>query len=144
MALEYKLKTLDGLSEEVKALYREAGNTFVLDVSGMSDGDDLAGLKSKVDQLISEKKEAEKKAREAQAQAAEEAEKLARTNGDIEALEKSWQEKLKAKEDELADVNKSVMNMTVNSEAEKLAGSIAVKGSAFDIGSSGGSGWRSR
>ena len=45
MTLKYKLENLDGLDEAVKALYKQDGDSFVLDVDGVEGKDDVQALK---------------------------------------------------------------------------------------------------
>ncbi len=75
MGLKYQLDTLDGLDDSVKSLYTEKEGKFVLGIEGLPQPEDVSGLKAKVDELLGEKKAAEKKAREA-----EEAARLERKN----------------------------------------------------------------
>lgn len=94
----------------------------------------VAPLKAKNDELLSETKAAKAKARE-EADAAKLAiEEAARKSGDVAALEKSWSDKLAAREaaltaerDALGNV---VRDLTVNSTATQLAAKLAVPGSA--------------
>lgn len=93
-----------------------------------------SGLKSKVDELLGEKKSAAQKARDAEAEAARVAEEAAKKAGDVKALEESWQAKL-TKADEtssatIAGLQKTVEALTVGREAATLASELAVQGSA--------------
>lgn len=97
--LKYKLDSLEGIEEGQQGLYRQEGDAFVLEIDGLDPekGADISGLKSKVEELLSEKKASETKAKEAEAaqkaaQAAVEDER-ARKAGDIESLESSWQKR---------------------------------------------------
>ena len=134
MSLKYKIDSLEGLDETTSALYEKDGDGFKLKVDGIPQGEDVSGLKAKVDELLAEKKAAAQKAKEAEEAAKKAAEEAARKNGDVEALEKSWQEKLTKRESELQAqldaLNGSVTTMTVDNVAVKLANEIAVQGSA--------------
>ena len=66
MGLKYQLDTLDGLDDSVKSLYTEKEGKFVLGIEGLPQPEEESGLKAKVDELLGEKKLAEKKAREAE------------------------------------------------------------------------------
>lgn len=131
MVLKYQLDKLDGLADDVKALYTEKDGKFVLAIDGLPD---VAGLKSKVDELLAEKKAEKKRADEAAEAARLAAEEAARKGGDVAAIEKSWQEKLAKREKELTDQNAAlsgnINSMLVDSVAAKLASEIAVQGSA--------------
>ncbi len=89
------------------------------------------GLKAKLDEVLSEKKAAADKAKEAEQAAAEEA---ARKKGDIEALEASWQKKmtdaLAEKDAEIGTLRGSVDGLTIGRAASAMASEIAVQGSA--------------
>jgi len=84
-------------------------------------------LRSKNQELLGEKKKSQEKAQEA-------AEEAARKSGDIEALEKSWREKLEARERELREEmgqrDQWVSDLTVGQAATSIAADIAVQGSA--------------
>lgn len=134
--LKFKLdKTaFEKLEESQQALYKQSGEMYVLDVDGIDNTDDVAALKTQNEKLLAEKKEAAKKAKDAEDAAARAAEEAARKAGDIEALEKSWQEKLEKREGELAGqietLNGSINTMLVDNVATKLANEMAVPGSA--------------
>lgn len=99
------------------------------DMTGQRDA-----LKAKNDELLTEKKTAQQKAREAEAAAKKKADDAARSNGDIEALEKSWSdkfEKLKTDMQATIDDKSSKLNgMLVDSVAQQVASDIAQKGSS--------------
>lgn len=78
--MKYKLDSLEGLSDEMKALYEEKDGAFYLKVEGLpqQDNSELDGLKNKVNQLLNEKKTAQEKQREAEEKAQREAEEAAR------------------------------------------------------------------
>ena len=94
----------------------------------------IEALKSKNDELLTETKAAKAAKREAEEKAKAETEELARKSGNIEALEKSWQEKLaKAQADAQRTIDAlqgSITTMTVDNVAVRLANEIAVPGSA--------------
>lgn len=94
----------------------------------------LESLKAKNEELLTETKEAKKARREAEAKAAAEAEELARKGGDVAALEASWKAKLEKREAELQKLvdglQGSITTMTVDNVAARIAGEIAVPGSA--------------
>lgn len=134
MALKFQVDSLDGLDEGVATLYEKKGDKFQLKVEGIPQGEDVAGLKAKVEELLAEKKEAARKAKEAEEAAKAAAEEAARKNGDVAALEKSWQEKLAKREQELLQqvegLSGNINAMLVDNVAVKLASELAVPGSA--------------
>ena len=122
-------------------MYKEDGDEYVLNVSGMTKLEDDSGLKEKMEALLNEKKELATRQKEAIATAVEAALKKAQKDGDVEAITKSWETKYNAQADkhktELAEkdltiigLNGNVVEMTSGSEATKLAASIAINGSA--------------
>lgn len=133
--LKFQLDTLEGVEESLQALYEQKGDKYQLKVDGAPSGnEDVAGLKRKVDELLQEKKDAAKRAKEAEEAASRAAEEAARKSGDVAALEKSWQEKLAKREAELLasqeSLNAQVRNLTVGRAAADLAAELAVQGSA--------------
>ena len=65
---KYQLDSLDGLDEGARAFYEEKDGKFQLKVEGIPQGEDVSGLKAKIDELLSEKKtEAEKQRKIARA-----------------------------------------------------------------------------
>ena len=95
---------------------------------------ETSGLKSKLDELLSEAKTAKQKAKEEAKAREEAAAEAARKAGDVEALEKSWQEKLAKtaaeKDEQLQSLQKTVETLTVGAAAKDLAAELAVQGSA--------------
>lgn len=94
----------------------------------------IEALKAKNEELLGEKKEAQKRAKaEAEAREAAAAEAAAKS-GDVEALSKSWQDKLAKREAELAEAIKArdakLHDLTVGATAQSIASEIAVQGSA--------------
>lgn len=108
------------LDEEVKAKIAEQFESKL--------NEEVGGLKTKVDELLKEKKAFQSKAEqeaEARRLAAEEA---AKKSGDVESLEKSWNEKFQTKEQEfnslLSEKENVIRNLTVNSTATQLAAEL--------------------
>lgn len=136
--LKFQLDTLEGVDEAVRALYTEKDGKFVLGIEGLPQQEDVSGLKAKVDELLGEKKAAEKKAREAEEAARLEREELARKSGNVEELERSWTEKFSRREAELtgtleqerATLSGQIRDLTVGRTATDIASALAVQGSA--------------
>ena len=136
--LKFKLDTLEGVDEAVRALYTEKDGKFVLGIEGLPQQEDVSGLKAKVDELLGEKKAAEKKAREAEEAARLEREELARKSGNVEELEKSWSEKFNRREAELngmleqerGTLSTQIRDLTVGRTATDIATTLAIPGSA--------------
>lgn len=94
----------------------------------------IDALKAKNDELIAEKREAQRKAKEREEAAAQAAAEAAAKTGDVEALNKSWETKLANREAEFAQALKArdsqLMDLTVGATAQRLASDLAVPGSA--------------
>jgi osmotically-inducible protein OsmY len=136
--LKFQLDTLEGVDEAVRALYTEKDGKFVLGIEGLPQQEDVSGLKAKVDELLGEKKAAEKKAREAEDAARLEREEAARKSGNVEELERSWTEKFIRREAELngmleqerGTLSGQIRDLTVGRTATDIASALAVQGSA--------------
>lgn len=138
MGLKYQLDTLDGLDDSVKSLYTEKEGRFVLGIEGLPQPEDVSGLKAKVDELLGEKKAAEKARKDAEEQARLEREEAARKSGNVEELEKSWSEKYNRREAELngmleqerGTLSTQIRDLTVGRTATDIASALAIPGSA--------------
>ena len=132
--LKFQLDSLDGVDESVRALYTEKDGKFVLGIEGLPQQEDVSGLKAKVDELLGEKKAAEKKAREAEETARLEREELARKSGNVEELERSWSEKYNRREAELngtleqerGTLSAQIRDLTVGRTATDIASALAL------------------
>lgn len=132
--LKYQVDSLEGLDEAVHSFYEEKDGKYQLKVDGVPQGEDVTGLKKKIDDLLGESKAAKQKAREAEEAAQRTADEAARKNGDVEALEKSWNEKYTKREQELSTERDSyaeqIKQLTVGRAATDLAAEMAIPGSA--------------
>lgn len=122
--LKLILDNLEGLDDAQKALYKldEKSGKYHLDVDP-ADIPDVNGLKTKVQELLDEKKEEQRKAREA-------AEKAAKASGDIAALEQSWQTRLDTETGALKTESQKkdamLARLTVGRAATEIAAELAV------------------
>ena len=138
MGLKYLLDTLDGLDDSVKSLYTEKEGKFVLGIEGLPQPEDVSGLKSKVQELLDEKKAADKARKDAEDQARLEREENARKSGNVEELERSWSEKYNRREAELngtleqerTTLSTQIRDLTVGRTATDIASALAIPGSA--------------
>ncbi|WP_288074389.1 hypothetical protein [Pseudomonas sp.] len=138
MGLKYQLDTLEGVDDAVRALYTEKDGKFVLGVEGLPQPEDVSGLKSKVQELLDEKKAADKARKDAEDQARLEREESARKSGNVEELEKSWSEKYNRREAELngmleqerGTLSTQIRDLTVGRTATDIASALAIPGSA--------------
>jgi hypothetical protein len=129
--LKLELDKLDGLDDAVKSFYEEKDGKFRLKVDGVPD---VSGLKNKVDQLLTEKKEADRKAKEAAEAAEAERQAALAKSGDIDALRQSYEAKLTKREKELMDqltgLQSQVHGLTVGQTAMAVAVELAMDGSS--------------
>jgi len=136
--LKFQMDSLDGVDEAVRALYTEKDGKFVLGIEGLPQQEDVSGLKAKVDELLGEKKAAEKARKDAEEQARLEREEAARKSGNVEELEKSWSEKYNRREAELngmleqerGTLSTQIRDLTVGRTATDIASALAIPGSA--------------
>ena len=138
MTLKFQLDTLEGVDETTQGMYVEKDGKFVLNIEGLPQPEDVSGLKSKVQELLDEKKAADKARKEAEDAARLEREESARKSGNVEELEKSWSEKYNRREAELnglleqerGTLSTQIRDLTVGRTATDIASALAIPGSA--------------
>ncbi|WP_392562497.1 hypothetical protein RHO12_03175 [Orbus sturtevantii] len=132
--LKFKLTKdeFDSIEDAQKEMYTETANGYQLAIDGLPD---VTGLTKKVEELLGEKKTEQEKRRAAEEEAKKFAEEQARKKGDIDTLEKSWQEKLLTREKELTEQIKErdsrLHTLLVDNEAQRLA--ISLAGDSADL-----------
>lgn len=128
MTLKYQVDNLDGIDDALKGMYEEKEGKFVLKVDGIPSQTPQDGLADRISKLEANNQALLKEKREAKEAAERAAQEAARNAGDVEALERSWQEKLTARETELSQklsqYEGMISNLTVGSEATKLASEL--------------------
>lgn len=138
MTLKFQLDSLEGVDESIQSMYVEKDGKYVLSIEGLPQPEDVTGLKSKVQELLDEKKEADKKRKDAEEQARLEREEALRKSGNVEELEKSWSEKYNRREAELnglleqerGTLTTQIRDLTVGRTATDIATTLAIPGSA--------------
>jgi hypothetical protein len=131
MALKKKItKTaFEKLDDGIKAFYKEADDGYHLDIEDDKSNDDIAKLERAKDREAAAAKELREKNRELEEKLASFTNDDARKRGDIEALEKSWKDKLDKRERELNEklVAKDafIKDVLVQDKAENLATKIS-------------------
>lgn len=85
----------------------------------------IEALKQHNEKLIGEKRQRDEVARQAQLEREKIEQEAAKKNGDFEALEKSYQEKLQAREAEIADMRSKSDKQSIQSESQRLASQLA-------------------
>ncbi|MDP9528504.1 hypothetical protein [Pseudomonas protegens] len=136
--LKFQLDTLEGVDESVRAFYTEKDGKYVLGIEGLPQPEDVSGLKSKVEELLAEKKSEADKRKAAEEQARLEREEALRKSGNVEELEKSWSEKYSRREAELngqleserSTLQGQIRDLTVGRTATEIATTLAIPGSA--------------
>lgn len=124
----------EDLPEEIQKQYKEVDGNFVLQIEDV-DVDDLLSrvdsMDSKIQELLGEKKSEKRKREEAEEEARV---AKAKKDGDIEALEASWQEKmdkaLEAKDTQIAGLQSGIVGLTTGATAEAMAAELALPGSS--------------
>lgn len=118
------MKTVEELQAELAAAAAKQADT----------DKQLAAVLAKQDELLSETKAAKAAKKAAEEKAAVEAEELLKKSGDVSALEKSWQEKLAKREQDLTaqitSLTGNLNGLLVDNVAAKMAGELALPGSA--------------
>ncbi len=136
MTLNFQLDRLEGVDETIQALYVKKGGNFVLCIEGLPQPGDVSGLKAKVDELLGEKKTAQKKGREAEEAARLEREELARKSGNVEELQRPGPRSTPAAKQtgQLESANSTlrgqIRDLTVGRTATEIAATLAIPGGA--------------
>ncbi|MFV9064343.1 hypothetical protein ABQ366_05270 [Serratia fonticola] len=140
MNLKYQLSAEDfaQLDDIHKGMYAEKDGSFVITIDGLPQSEDVSGLKSKVQELLDEKKAADKARKDAEERARLEREEALRKSGNVEELEKSWSEEFTRRESELSSqleaeretYQTQIRDLTVGRTAADLANALAIPGSA--------------
>lgn len=125
MKLKYKLENLEGLTDEQKAMYQEKDGAFYLQVDGMPQGEDVSGLKNKLDQLLNEKKQASDIAKAESEKARQAQEDAAKEKGDFEALANSYKDKIAALESEKSELSLLSAKKEIARQANLIASELA-------------------
>lgn len=127
MTLKKKLESLEGLSDEMKKLYKEVDGTYILDLEGDDGGDNkdqLTALKKKKDELLDELKDIKRKAKEAEDAKTKDAEDKAKAKGDFESLLKSAQEKIDVLQTERNDMVKKNHSQLIDQHVMSLSNKL--------------------
>ena len=127
MSLQYAISETDynELDASIQGMYKQTGDGYTLNISGLPEQEDTSGLKQKVEELLNESKSAKQKAREAEQRAKAEAEKRAKEENDFKSLyESSEAERSKALK-ELEEVRLGIAREKTESAAMKLAAELA-------------------
>ena len=136
MALDYTLKTLEGLSEDVAKMYTEKDGAFTLEVTGL-DIPDVSGLKSALDKERIRANDEHKARKAAEKAAQEKDDAAARAAGDIQTVEDNLRKQYTGEIEELgAKVSardEKLAKVLHRDEAYRIANSIAVDSDAAEV-----------
>jgi hypothetical protein len=129
MTLQYKIDSIDDLSDDVKKMYTEKDGAYVLDVAGL-EIPDVKGLKSALDKERDRANAAEKAARDAEKEAKAKEDAAARAAGDIETVEKNLREQftgeIESRDQMIAARDAKLAKVLIRDEAHRIATEHAV------------------
>ena len=126
MALKRKLskEEFDILDETTKALYKEKGSDYVVDLEG---DDDNGELKRALDRVREENKGNKELVAKLTKQIEELDQNDARKRGDIQTLEKAWNDKFVARETELTQKIEQMNSLAKSKIVDSIISPIAAK-----------------
>jgi len=121
--LKYEIDASEAqnLDESQQSLYEQKGENFVLKVDGMPPQEDVSGLKRKLDELLGEKKAAQRKAVEAAELAKTEQEERLKKANDYEQLYTSSEAEREKAAQELASLKSAIEQQNVAGKATEVA-----------------------
>lgn len=126
--MKYKIDAAahSALTPELQALYAATGEDYTLTVDGLPDNQaEIERINAHNQKLISEKRERDEVARQAQAERERIEQESLKQSGNFEALEKSYQEKLKAADERANELVRQRDNSSVEQESQRLASQLA-------------------
>lgn len=112
------------LDDSVKEKLAEKFNETLSKTLEEKVAEEVAGLKAKNDELLAEKKAAQKAREEANAKAISEKERYAQENGQYQELYESQKAEANVLRQKIEEINNQVARQKVQSEASKLAASL--------------------
>lgn len=125
MGLQYAVEDLNDLDESLQELYEQDGDRYILRVDGIPQPEDTSGLKSKVQQLMDEAKEAKRKAKELEAQKQRQEVETAQEKGEFKNLWEQAQAKLAEKDKELQEFTTKIQQKDINLAARQIGSQLA-------------------
>lgn len=125
MALKRKVtkEEFDKLPEVLKAEYEEKNGMFHAIIDG--DDDAIEAIKRAKEHESESHKETKRKLKELEDRLSKDKYNSDKSNNDVAAIEKSWQDKFSARETELLGKNKTIESMLSNSLKDSVISSIA-------------------
>jgi DNA repair exonuclease SbcCD ATPase subunit len=125
MSLQYALEDITELDESIQALYEQEGDKFILRVDGIPQPEDTTGLKSKVQQLMDEAKDAKRRAKELESQKQQQEMDTAQEKGEFKNLWEQAQAKLAEKDAELQDFTAKIQQKDISIAARGIGSQLA-------------------
>lgn len=125
MGLKYAVDDLNDLDESLHSLYEQDGDRFILRVEGIPEPEDTSGLKSKVQQLMDEAKDAKRRAKELEAQKQKQEMETAQEKGEFKNLWEQAQTKLAEKDKELQEFTNRIQQKDINMAARQIGSQLA-------------------
>ena len=125
MGLQYAVEDLTGLDESLHELYEQDGDRYILRVEGIPQPEDTSGLKSKVQQLMDEAKDAKRRAKELETQKQRQEMETAQEKGEFKNLWEQAQAKLAEKDAELQEFTHRIQQKDINMAARQIGSQLA-------------------
>jgi len=123
--LKYQVESIEELDEAVQSLYTEKDGAYVLTVDGLPQPEDTSGLKNKLNELMTEAKEAKRKARELEESKTQQEEESAKEKGEFKTLWEQAQQRLSEKDEELKQFSEKIQQKDVNIAARGVGSMLA-------------------
>ena len=123
--LKYQVESIEELDETVQSLYTEKDGAYVLTVDGLPQPEDTSGLKNKLNELMTEAKEAKRKARELEESKTQQEEESAKEKGEFKTLWEQAQQRLSEKDEELKQFSEKIQQKDVNIAARSVGSMLA-------------------
>jgi hypothetical protein len=125
MSLKYAIDDLTDVDESLHSLYEQNGDTYILRVDGIPLPEDTTGLKSKVQQLMDEAKEAKRRTKELESQKQQQETETAQEKGEFKNLWEQAQTKLAEKDKELQEFTTKIQQKDINIAAHGIGSQLA-------------------
>lgn len=125
MALQYEIADISELDENLQSLYEQDGDTYRLKIEGAPAPEDTSGLKSKVQQLMDEAKEAKRKAKELEADKQAQEQATAQEKGEFKTLWEQAQAQLAEKNEELSSFTAKIQQKDIDIAASQVGTQLA-------------------
>jgi len=123
--LKYQVESIEDLDESVRELYTEQDGNYILTVDGLPQPEDTTGLKNKLNELMTEAKDAKRKARDLEESKSKQEEDSAKEKGEFKTLWEQAQQRLSEKDEELKEFSEKIQQKDVNIAARGVGSMLA-------------------